>query len=84
MNEFQDRLLYLSDLNVGMKARIKKIDTPNPILKRRLLEMGITRGTEVEIKKVSPLGDPVDILIRGYELCLRKEDLKMIGVEVIQ
>lgn len=84
MNEFQDRLLYLSDLNVGMKARIKKIDTPNPILKRRLLEMGITRGTEVEIKKVSPLGDPVDILIRGYELCLRKKDLKMIGVEVIQ
>ena len=84
MCEKQKQMYYLGDLSVGTKARITKINTLNPALKRRLLDMGITRGTEVVVKKVSPLGDPVDILIRGYELCLRKEDLKAIGVEIIK
>lgn len=74
---------YLNDLEIGQKAKITSLNTPNQIFKRRLLDMGITRGTLVTIKKVSPLGDPVDILIRGYELCLRRDDLKMIGVEVV-
>lgn len=74
---------YMSDLVLGQKAKITKIETSNKVLKRKFLDMGITRGTTASIKKISPLGDPVDIQIRGYELCLRKEDLKMIGVEVI-
>lgn len=74
---------YLDDLVIGQKAIVTKIDTQNLVFKRRLLDMGITRGTEVAIKKVSPLGDPVDIFLRGYELCLRREDLKMIGVNVV-
>lgn len=82
--ESQEEVFYLSDLKVGSKAKVKKIYTSDPVLKRRLLDMGITRGAEVVIKKISPLGDPVDILVRGYELCLRREDLKAIGVEIIQ
>ena len=74
---------YLNDLEIGQKARITSLNSSNQIFKRRLLDMGITRGALVSIKKVSPLGDPVDILIRGYELCLRRDDLKMIGVEVV-
>lgn len=79
----ESQVEYLSDLKIGQKAKVTKLYTSNPVLKRRLLDMGITRGAIVSIKKVSPLGDPVDILIRGYELCLRREDLKMIGVSVV-
>lgn len=74
---------YMSDLVIGQKARVTKIQTLNPAFKRKLLDMGITRGTVVIVKKISPLGDPIDILIRGYELCLRKDDLQMIGVVVV-
>lgn len=73
----------LDDLVIGQHAIVIKVDSPNQIFKRRLLDMGITKGTKVVIKKVSPLGDPVDVLVRGYELCLRREDLKMIMVEVV-
>ncbi|MCK9472049.1 MAG: ferrous iron transport protein A [Bacilli bacterium] len=73
----------LNDLVIGQKAIVTNIGAPNNIFKRRLLDMGITKGAKVVIKKVSPLGDPVDILVRGYELCLRRDDLKMIGVEVV-
>ena len=73
----------LSELKKGQIARVIKINNENVELRRRLLDMGITRGVVVEIKKVAPLGDPIDIYLRGYELCLRKKDMETIEVEVI-
>ena len=54
------------------------------ILRRRLLDMGITEGVAIVVKKVAPLGDPVDIELRGYELCLRRKDMEAVLVEVIK
>ena len=73
----------LSDLNVGQKAKVLKLNEPNKAIRRHLLDMGITRGVEITIKKVAPMGDPIDLQLRDYELCLRKEDLSKIEVEVI-
>ena len=73
----------LSDLVVGQKARVLKLNETNKAIRRHLLDMGVTRGTEVTIKKIAPMGDPIDISLRDYELCLRKEDLTKIEVEVI-
>ena len=50
-------------------------------VKRRIMDMGITRGTEIYVRKVAPLGDPVEVTVRGYELSLRKEDAQMVEVE---
>ena len=74
----------LSNLKVGQRAKVIGIKIKEPELKRHLLDMGITKGTEILIKKTSPLGNPVDIELRGYELCMRKEDLKNIYVELIK
>lgn len=74
---------HLSDLKLGQKARVLDLHNDNLALRRRLLDMGITKGVEILIKKVAPLGDPIDIELRGYELCLRKSDMKNIDVEVI-
>ena len=73
----------LSDLVVGQKAKVLKLNETNKSIKRHLLDMGIVRGTDVTIKKIAPMGDPIDISLRDYELCLRKEDLSKIEVEVI-
>lgn len=73
----------LSELKVGQKAKVLKLNEENKAIRRHLLDMGITRGVEITIKKVAPMGDPVDIELRDYELCLRKEDLTKIEVEVI-
>ena len=73
----------LSDLVVGQKAKVLKLNETNNAIRRHLLDMGIVRGTEVTIKKIAPMGDPIDISLRDYELCLRKEDLTKIEVEVI-
>ena len=73
----------LSELAVGQKARVLKLNEQNKAIRRHLLDMGITRGVEITIKKVAPMGDPIDIQLRDYELCLRKEDLSKIEVEVI-
>ena len=73
----------LSELGVGQKAKVLKLNEENKAIRRHLLDMGITRGVEITIKKVAPMGDPVDIKLRDYELCLRKEDLSKIEVEVI-
>ena len=74
----------LSDLEIGQKARIIKLHETDKVIRRHLLDMGITRGVEVEIKKIAPMGDPIDIKLRDYELCIRKADLKQIEVEVIE
>ena len=73
----------LSELEVGQKAKVLKLNEENKAIRRHLLDMGITRGVEITIKKVAPMGDPVDIELRDYELCLRKEDLTKIEVEVV-
>ena len=73
----------LSNLRKGQKAKVLFLNTIDKALRRRLLDMGITEGVQIKIKKIAPLGDPYDIELRGYELCLRKKDLAMIDVEVI-
>lgn len=74
----------LSELKIGQKAKVEKLNVDDKQIRRHLLDMGITRGVEVIIKKIAPMGDPIDIKLRGYELAIRKEDLKQIEVEVIE
>lgn len=74
----------LSELKIGQTAVVKSINIVNKDVKRHLLDMGLTKGTNVAIKKIAPMGDPIDILLRGYELAIRKSDLKQIEVEVIK
>ncbi|MDR0817994.1 MAG: ferrous iron transport protein A [Oscillospiraceae bacterium] len=64
----------------GDTVRVTKIGGSGP-LKRRIMEMGITGGVEVLVRKVAPLGDPVEVMVRGYELSLRKADAELIEVE---
>lgn len=73
----------LSNLKKGQKAKVVFLNTENKALRRRLLDMGITEGVQIKVKKIAPLGDPIDIEVRGYELCLRKSDMSLIDVEVI-
>lgn len=75
---------HLSDLKKGQTAKVLALHSDNKALRRRLLDMGITKGVEVTIKKIAPLGDPIDIELRGYELCIRKSDMKNIDIEVIK
>ena len=64
----------------GETVTVKKLSGAGPV-KRRIMDMGITKGVEVFVRKVAPLGDPVEITVRGYELSLRKKDASMIEVE---
>ena len=73
----------LSDLKVGQKGKVIQINIVDKQIKRHLLDMGITRGTIIEIKKIAPMGDPIDIKLRDYELCIRKADLEHIQIELI-
>ena len=72
----------LSDLKVGQKAVVTKLNIENKEIRRHLLDMCITRGGEIRVKKIAPRGDPIDIELRDYELCLRKADLEKIEAEV--
>ncbi len=71
----------LSQLKPGEKGRVKSI-MGKPILKRRIMDMGVIAGSEIEVKKKAPLGDPIDLLIQDYHLSLRKEEAINIIVEV--
>jgi ferrous iron transport protein A len=73
-------MLTLKETKPGETVRIVKIGGGGPV-KRRIMEMGITKGVEVYVRKVAPLGDPVEITVRGYELSLRKADAELIEVE---
>ena len=73
-------MMKLSELKKGDKASIVSISSSNNALKRRMLDMGITTGAFVEVSKVAPLGDPIEITIRGYELTLRQDEAKLIEV----
>lgn len=75
---------HLSDLVLGQSAKVTGIHNDNKQVRRRLLDMGITVGVKVTIKKIAPLGDPIDIELRGYELCIRKSDMQNIDIEVIK
>lgn len=75
---------HLSDLDRGQKAIVLDFHNDNAALRRRLLDMGITKGVEIEIKKIAPLGDPVDIRLRGYELCIRRKDMRSIDIKVVK
>ena len=70
----------LREVPVGGTATVKKIHGEGAV-KRRIMDMGITRGVEVAVRKVAPLGDPVEITVRGYELSLRKADAESVEVE---
>lgn len=74
---------HLSDLKIGQSARVLALHNDDPSRRRRLLDMGITCGVIVTVKKIAPLGDPVDIVLRGYELALRLSDLANIDVKVV-
>ena len=70
----------LKDAKIGQTVRVKKL-TGEGAVKRRIMDMGITKGVEIYIRKVAPLGDPVEVTVRGYELSLRKADAELIEVE---
>lgn len=70
----------LKEVACGQSARVKKLTGEGPV-KRRIMDMGITKGVDVYVRKVAPLGDPVEVTVRGYELSLRKSDAEMIEVE---
>ena len=70
----------LKDAKIGQTVRVKKL-TGEGAVKRRIMDMGITKGVEVYIRTVAPLGDPIEVTVRGYELSLRKADAELIEVE---
>ncbi|MBP3442482.1 MAG: FeoA domain-containing protein [Clostridia bacterium] len=70
----------LKDIRVGKKAKVVKVHGTGA-LKRRIMDMGITKGVEIYVRKVAPLGDPIELNLRGYELSLRKADAEMVEVE---
>ena len=70
----------LKDVKCGQTVKVKKVEGAGPN-RRRIMDMGITKGSEIYVRKVAPLGDPIEINIRGYELSLRKFDEEMIVIE---
>ena len=70
----------LREAKIGETAKIVKLHGEGAV-KRRIMDMGLTRGTEVYVRKVAPLGDPIEVTVRDYELSLRKADAEMIEVE---
>ncbi|MGE4271630.1 MAG: ferrous iron transport protein A [Desulfitobacterium sp.] len=73
-------MINLRDVKVGQAVTVVKLHGQGPI-KRRIMDMGITKGTEIFVRKVAPLGDPIEVNVRGYELSLRKVDAANIEVE---
>lgn len=70
----------LKETSVGETVKVVKLNGSGPV-KRRIMDMGITKGVDVFVRKVAPIGDPVEVTVRGYELSLRKADAEMIEVE---
>ena len=70
----------LKDVKVGETAVVVRLHGEGAV-KRRIMDMGLTRGTEVHVRKVAPLGDPMELTVRGYELSVRKADAEMVEVE---
>lgn len=72
--------MTLKEVKVGQSVKVKKLNGEGAI-KRRIMDMGITKGVEIYVRKLAPLGDPIEVTIRGYELSLRKADAELIDVE---
>lgn len=70
----------LREIPCGQTVRVIRLNGEGPV-KRRIMDMGITKGVEISVRRVAPLGDPVEVTVRGYELSLRKADAEMIAVE---
>ncbi len=70
----------LKDAKIGSRVRIVKLHGEGAV-RRRIMDMGLTKGVELYIRKVAPLGDPIEITVRGYELSLRKADADMVEIE---
>ena len=70
----------LKEARIGQTVKVVKLHGEGAV-KRRIMDMGLTKGTEVYIRKVAPLGDPVEVTVRGYELSIRKADAEMIEIE---
>lgn len=70
----------LKEVPCGSTVKVSKLNGDGPV-KRRIMDMGITKGVDVFVRKVAPLGDPIEVTVRGYELSLRKADAEMIAVE---
>ena len=70
----------LKEVPVGSTAKVVRLHGEGAV-KRRIMDMGITRGVEVYVRKLAPLGDPIEVMVRGYELSIRKADAEMIEVE---
>lgn len=70
----------LRDISVGSSARVVRLHGQGA-LKRRIMDMGVTKGVEIYVRKVAPLGDPIEVTLRGYELTLRKADAETVEVE---
>ena len=70
----------LKDTRVGETVKVTRLHGEGPV-KRRIMDMGITKGTDIYVRKVAPLGDPMELNVRGYELSVRKADAEMIEVE---
>ena len=70
----------LKDVAVGGVTVVRRLNGEGAV-KRRIMDMGITKGTEVRVRKVAPLGDPIELTVRGYELSIRKDEAEMIEVE---
>ena len=70
----------LREIKVGQTCKVKRLHGEGAV-KRRIMDMGLTRGVEVYVRKVAPLGDPMELTVRGYELSIRKADAEMIEVE---
>ena len=70
----------LKESQIGSTVRVKKIYGEGAV-KRRIMDMGVTKGVEIYVRKVAPLGDPIEVTVRGYELSIRKEDAEKIVVE---
>ncbi|MBR3233989.1 MAG: ferrous iron transport protein A [Atopobiaceae bacterium] len=75
--------MTLREVQVGQTAKVVKLQGAGPV-KRRIMDMGITKGQLIYVRKVAPLGDPMEITVRNYELSVRKADAKMIEVELVK
>ncbi len=72
--------MTLRDVNIGDTVTVKKL-TGEGAVKRRIMDMGLTKGVQVTVRKVAPLGDPLEVTVRGYELSIRKADAAMVEVQ---
>ena len=71
----------LREIKVGQTCKVKRLHGEGAV-KRRIMDMGLTKGVEVYVRKVAPLGDPIEVTVRGYELSIRKADAEMVEVEL--